>query len=1124
MKKRWLIALCACFTLVALAGCESAKKSPSDSIGPESSGNLESSDGTNVADDAVIDLPDSVQLDLNETFSFAAAAALYEGNIVYPTVTVKYNGEEVTVSEKSFVVEKVGVYTLTFTFDFGGVAHEEIRTVTGVDKTPPAFIASSEFELKYTYGDIVTLPTFTVVENTGETLSATVKVYKGDEEIVVSNGQFTISDYTNYKVVVTAEDASKNKGVKEYILEVRGETEFEYMNSKDYVAKTISITQGAVAFNDNKTYVVEGEGSLKLTTNKDARYPVVYFEDPALAVSDYENIHSISFWVYNAAAQSFKFNLVTYKLGVGASIITNFTVPAKSWKYCTVQSSAIVDAFAAKPETDTLGIFVNGDDQADYFQALNLYFDAFEIHTTAPTKNYAINANDLSYTENEVVGDKVEVLTAADLGADINPEKLMATLTNASGDSEKLVWENNKFLIPNVLGTYTVDYVYMDGANGNSVRQTITIKEKVNVPTKEEGINFDNNTYAGLEIKQSFGTIWRGLEPCTAEAKGAYSLKVVPQETDGTVFKVIIPQEWRNAINPETDELQFDLRVTGSSKWAMRAYTVSGSTTKYFIYDDAWAPNVWKTTSMVAKNRQEAMQAIKDTGYFFIMEGGLTNEVGQVFWIDNIRIVNINTTPELQLPDGAQLEVGQTFSFASAVAVYQGNNVYPTVTVTYDGEEVSVSDKSFVVEQEGVYTVTFTFDFDGVSHVETRTVTGVATTSSTAPSMSEGINFDDNTYGGLEITQSYGEMWKGLEACTAEAKGAYSLKVVPLSNGMQFKVILPQEWVDAINPATDELQFDLRTTGSTNWSVQAFGIDKSGATQNFIYNEAWAPNVWKTATMLSHKREGAMQAIKDRGFFLIKEFNDGMNESGQVYWIDNIRIVNIKKASTMAEGVNFDDNTYGGLEIAQSYGEMSKGLEACTADPKGAYSLKVVPLSNGMQFKVILPQEWIDAINPATDELQFDLRTTGSSNWSVQAYGIDKSGNVQNFIYNEAWAPNVWKTATMLSHKREGAMQAIKDRGFFLIKEFNDGMNESGQVYWIDNIRIVSLNTTVETQSLNSAAPKTGESFACTSPVAVYENESVYSTVMVTYDSKEVAVSQKRLVADKLRVYTVARI
>lgn len=731
MKKRWLIALLVCFVATAtMAACKDETDKPTSSNEETSSSTIENSSNTS---DVIIDVPDDCEVSLGDVFDYQTAAALYENTIVYPTVTITHNGESVATEEKAFTADKLGVYTITYTFVFGSETKTETRTVTCVDKAAPVITISEEFQPRYNYGDIVTLPEFNVIENTGEALTATVKVYKGEEEVTLFNNKFSIHSYDSYKVVATAKDASGNEGRKEYVLTVRGETEFEYFNSEEYVKKTIPVTQGEIAWNSNQEYVIEGEGSIHFTTNPNAMYPGFYFTDSALKVTDWKNVVSLSFWVYNASSNTFQFDLMSYtKQGGEVRVIQKYTVNANSWQYINVEGSMIYNAFNADTRGETLGIFMNGYDQQSVFASMNFYFDAFEIHKTAMNKDYAINVQDISYFKGEVNTETIDVLTTADIGNDVNMEEMEVTITDANGITSKVALKDNKFSIRNKVGEYTITYLYKDGVNGNAVTQKVSLSsEYQTLSTRndfEGATAIDNNQFNAL---CGVGVFSYEADPTNPNNQTL----LFSNDIGGGLYSAIklgLTAEQIAVFNPETDTIRFKLYVEkngcNATKMNMRIKSagtrgngVDGQGAGTFLkHDDGlfdensanYNVGVWKTwetdVSKDAALHLATMQAVKSGGGLWIrleIIGGY--HCGYKAYFDDVEVVK----------NGQLTQTVEEFVKGDLAGAFetQKSNVSVADLVVKNGNGETVALTSGKLLTAGEYEVIATVTINGVT-------------------------------------------------------------------------------------------------------------------------------------------------------------------------------------------------------------------------------------------------------------------------------------------------------------------------------------------------------------------------------------------------------------------------
>ena len=685
MKNKLLIGLLIGGTMLSLSACNLTEESTGDSvqsnINSTGSVNSEEVNSSEEMDSTIIDVPDNCNIELNETFNFETAAALYEGEIIFPEVVVTYKGTPVEINGKTFLANKLGIYTLTYTFNFNGDEKVETRTVNCKDTQAPTVLSVSQFRTKYEYGDIVTLPEFSIADLSGENITPEVKVYAGDEEISIINNQFMIRDYEPHKVVVTATDSSGNEAIKEYELDVRFENEFEYLNSKGVVNNALAITQGEINYNTNKDFIIEGNGSLQFTTNPNAMYPAFYFTDSILAEDDWKDIHSLSFWVYNASNYTFQFDFMTMsKKAELGQVLFKYTVPSKTWQYITVDASTVYNALLNSEIADTVGIFMNGSDQPNIFASMNFYFDAFEIHQTALDKDYSINVKNATYYKGDTDVAMIDVLTDADIGADVKLENITATLTDANGISTQLTLVDNKFSIPNKSGEYTISYLYRDGANGSTVKQKVVIDSDYQTLTT-------TNDFEKIDTVDSnqFDTLY---------GAGHFSIETDPTNSTNQVMvysndlslglysaiKLGLTTEQLAILNPQTDTIRFDMYIEldtcnatnmnlrikaagvkngpndgqGDGDWlgAADGLMDQGS--------DNYNIGVWKTWTTVS-GRAQTMEIVKNAGGLWLrIELVNAYNCGYKVYFDNIEIVK-NGQVDTAVEDFVKSDIASAF-------------------------------------------------------------------------------------------------------------------------------------------------------------------------------------------------------------------------------------------------------------------------------------------------------------------------------------------------------------------------------------------------------------------------------------------------------------------------------
>ena len=137
-KKKLLGILVGCLSVSLLAGCSLLNQGGTTSGNPSENSSNNSSNNSSgndvilngpiyLEDGTIIDLPDNCEIELEDTFDFQTAAALYAGNIVFPTVVVEYGGEPLSIDKKNFETTVTtnqtftGSYSVSFKFETGSM-------------------------------------------------------------------------------------------------------------------------------------------------------------------------------------------------------------------------------------------------------------------------------------------------------------------------------------------------------------------------------------------------------------------------------------------------------------------------------------------------------------------------------------------------------------------------------------------------------------------------------------------------------------------------------------------------------------------------------------------------------------------------------------------------------------------------------------------------------------------------------------------------------------------------------------------------------------------------------------------------------------------------------------------
>lgn len=155
------------------------------------------------------------------------------------------NGEQVQVTDNTFVPDQTGVYVLTYTAtDYVGNAYSEQFEITVEPLTKPTFIAEPYLPAAFIYGFGYDLPAAQGYEKSGTALSA--KIYVDGEEI---DGAFTPSAAQAASGKVTVKyTAQGESGVATFEKQIKVVAPIAKQNETEYIDQAAYfVTSGAVA-------------------------------------------------------------------------------------------------------------------------------------------------------------------------------------------------------------------------------------------------------------------------------------------------------------------------------------------------------------------------------------------------------------------------------------------------------------------------------------------------------------------------------------------------------------------------------------------------------------------------------------------------------------------------------------------------------------------------------------------------------------------------------------------------------------------------------------------------------------------------------------------------------------
>ncbi len=228
-----------------------------------------------------------------------------EGTYYLAVITVTDpDGNDVTVTNNSFVCSKMGDYTVTYTVTLNdGDVVSKSYTVRVLDVTEPEIVCSLKEHNITSLGSTFDLSTITATDNSGETVTPTSKVLFNGEELALE-GQTTVTfdQKGAYTIEVTASDSSDNVTTTKYNIYTIMDFEHGAYYNNEWYATTIS-----------EDFAYEGTHSYEFGAFDSAPN---WFNDYSMLGDVYlyeTDAKYVSFWIY------FDFQ----RAGFNGSILTN---------------------------------------------------------------------------------------------------------------------------------------------------------------------------------------------------------------------------------------------------------------------------------------------------------------------------------------------------------------------------------------------------------------------------------------------------------------------------------------------------------------------------------------------------------------------------------------------------------------------------------------------------------------------------------------------------------------------------------------------------------------------------------------------------------------------------------
>lgn len=592
--------------------------------------------------------PERQVVEIGSDFSFPVLIGTYKDESVEASVSVSFGGSAVETSADGFYVDKIGEYTLTYTFVYAeNKTYTMTQTVVGQDTVAPTVIVGAT-EGKYDFGATVELPEITVADRSGESIQPEVSVRIGapdsEKTAKVENGVFKIESYETHYIVAEARDSSGNVGTGTETIVVRQEGEIEFFNSKSYTLKNYLTDNTMLDFNTDEKFIFEGSGSAHVTNFSTGVYPGFILR--SVNGTMYKGAQSAVMWVYNNSAKTVNIDVVICEAKPEGGIkevatIATFKAFPGIWTQMTLDSSAL----AKIGDEQFLKLFMPQVINPETYNSLDVYFDAFKIYTAEKPLAFSVEPQDIMLNCEDM--EKVKTLSPADVTGIDDFSALQAYIVDTeSGKSTAAEVTSDGVYIPAVVGKYTLRYFYKNGADGVTADQNVVLyDDETPVPTQK--------TY-GVEDFESMIDI-TGEEYFYHTNVAQYD-KFYLDDVNGNVLR-IRNGTWSAAtfhqLKPFVaeqmsagDVLKFDVRMEkldGAANYCMSVLAfnkgdVDIDPNKHWWLQDVTNFGEWNTITLSGA----AAQSVIDNGGFGIFllinkEGG-GNLYEFTAYIDNIRI------------------------------------------------------------------------------------------------------------------------------------------------------------------------------------------------------------------------------------------------------------------------------------------------------------------------------------------------------------------------------------------------------------------------------------------------------------------------------------------------------
>ena len=708
----------------------------------------------------VADIPDAATVEVGGLFDFETAAVAKGDKVYLPkSVTITFGeNENVEFTGTSFSPAKVGVYTITYTFDIDGETKAYTTAVTARDTTKPSILLSSAIPVRAEYNARLTLPTFTATDICDGSLTADVKVYENNADktpIAVTDGEFTVDTYDGIVIEATATDAAGNTALDRYTVAVRGEREVDYFENEPYaLANAVGFGGGKTEFNVKPEYVIQGEGSLKFYTDINGKWVFCGFPSIGEAVrlaggkDKFKTEYSaITLLLYNASPFDCEIEMQYWKknpqngLAQDAKLIQKNQLIANSWTKISVPTDKIAKDYA---DDMFYGLFFNGGNHEanNAYANFCVYADCMRLSKSSDVASVDITLTDIMMKTTGSIDVTLKELSA--LGG-IDLAKLAVSAQDKNGVAVTVEKTDTAFVLKNASeGHYTVQYMYANGENIDVFSQTVTLYAPLADPYFD-GFEGGGYTHAGKLIEGA-----ASVEISTEQARsGTHSLKITTGEWSRYTFIPLMLDDdmWQKIKNASNNvELSVWLYIennnTNITKFNVRFCGLKNENGNYangdwaMIYNDTFGNNAptgqWLQIKYgINYNEGKALAQLKQSGGIAMQVeiaeiADDQKTVGFTYYVDDIEVTDVDENVTITAEDKSVPFAGGGTSVE--IASFTGSNFNADcLTVTMNGSPyiftLNENKLSFTPTATGNYVFVYTHKSGHKVNTATQTIT-----------------------------------------------------------------------------------------------------------------------------------------------------------------------------------------------------------------------------------------------------------------------------------------------------------------------------------------------------------------------------------------------------------------